>query len=328
MKIVVVGAGAMGTLFGGRLARARHEVSFVDADLTRVAAINSIGVFEGDQHVVCDAWAPGTFPAAVDLLIIFTKSTHTALAISANVNILKPDGVVLTLQNGLGNDGIIADVIGQGRTLVGMTNWPAHLIDHGRVSVGGEGHVALWAMEDVGKPKALEVAEALDGAGLRARADPEVYVGIWEKVIFNAALNSSTALTGLTVGGVADTAPVRALALRLVEEGIAVAVARGVAVDPARVRQNVMFALEHHRPHKPSMLQDVEAGRATEVDAILGRLVTGGGELRIPTPCLETCAALLKGVDARHWQEKLASGASAAASVEDHDRPQASSAEN
>lgn len=299
MKIVIVGAGAMGTLFGGRLARAGHQVVFVDTDNARIGAIAQQGVFENGVAALCEAALPSTLEGVADLLILFTKSLHTALAMKANAAALKPDGLVLTLQNGLGNGEAIAEVVGASRVLVGITNWPADLLDHGRIHVDGAGIVKLWSLTGEDSPALHTVSDALSDAGLSATAEPSVQQAIWEKVIFNAALNGIAALTGMAVGQIGDFGPVRELAMRIVTEGVVVAEAAGVTVEPDKVSASVEFAMEHHRGHKPSMLQDVEAGRPTEVDAIQGGLLKAAIQWGVAAPALETCAALLRGLDHR-----------------------------
>lgn len=299
MRIVVVGAGAMGTLFGGRLARAGHAVAFIEAEPARVEAINAQGVFEDDTAVRCRAGLPGSHLGPADLLILFTKSAHTAMAIRQNAGLLASDGQVLTVQNGLGNGATIAGFVGPDRVLAGITNWPADLIGHGRIHVGGQGMVTLWSLDGVDRPAIHRVAAALDDAGLCAKADPSVEIAVWEKVIFNAALNGIAALTGLTVGQIGDVPATRGVTLRLVAEGVAIAQANGIGVDDHRVKENVLYALANHRSHKPSMLQDVEAGRLTEVDAIQGGLLDAATACGVAAPVLETCTALIRGIDAR-----------------------------
>ncbi|WP_171798652.1 MULTISPECIES: 2-dehydropantoate 2-reductase [unclassified Novosphingobium] len=297
MKIMVVGAGAMGTLFGGRLARAGHQVVFVDTDPARVAAIAANGVWENDIPACCAAALPGVAQGETDLLILFTKAQHTAAAMVQNAGALRPDGMVLTLQNGLGNGVAIAGVVGADRVLVGITNWPADLLGHGRIHVAGHGMVKFWSLTGADTPAIHRVAAALAEADLGASAEPSVKVAIWEKVIFNAALNGICALTRMTVGEVGDFAPARDLALQVVAEGITIALANDVAVDGERVRQAVAFAMTHHRAHKPSMLQDVEAGRPTEVDAIQGGLLAAAHRHGMTTHALAHCTALLRSID-------------------------------
>lgn len=287
----------MGTLFGGRLARTGHQVVFVDTDPARVATIAANGVWENDSPAHCEAALPGVVSGEADLLIVFTKAQHTAAAMAQNAGALRPDGMVLTLQNGLGNDVAIAGVVGADRVLVGITNWPADLLGHGRIHVAGHGMVKLWSLTGEDTPVIHKVVAALSEADLGATAEPSVRVAIWEKVIFNAALNGICALTRMTVGQVGDFLPARALALQVVEEGIATALANDVAVDGERVRQSVAFAMANHRAHKPSMLQDVEAGRPTEVDAIQGGLLAAADRHGVAAHALSHCTALLRSLD-------------------------------
>lgn len=302
MKIAVVGAGAMGTLFGGRLARAGNDVVMIDADPERVAAINIDGLVENDLigkvARVPAALAEETRFAA-DLILIFTKSLHTASAMAQAAHLLAPGGTVLTLQNGLGNDAAVAGVIGADRVLVGMTTWPADLVGHGRVHVPGEGAVKIWSMTGEHRAAIDLVSSTLNIAALRCSVDADVIAAIWQKVIFNSAMNGVAALTGMTVGLMADFLPARDLIERVVSEGISIARGVGIAVDAASLRSTIADALAQHRGHKPSMLQDVEAGRPTEVDAILGALVAHAASCGVDAPHLLTCASLIRSIDNR-----------------------------
>lgn len=297
MKVVVIGAGAMGSLFGGRLARAGHAVVFVDADPGRVDAIAAAGIVENGLATPCRAAVPGTIDSPADLVIVFTKTMFTSAAIEQNPGAIGADTVVLTLQNGLGNAERIAAVVGPERVLLGVTNWPADLVDHGSIHVGGEGTVKLWSFDGQDRPAIYAVVAALDAAGLRASATRDIVAQVWEKVIFNAALNGVAALTRMTVGQIGDFAPTRDLAFAIVEEGLAIAAGQGIALDPAAVRGAVSFALAHHRDHKASMLQDIEAGRPTEVDSIQGGLLDAAVAAGMAVPHLRACTALLKGLE-------------------------------
>lgn len=298
--IAVIGAGAMGTLFGARLARAGHSVVFIDADRDRVAAINADGVFEDALDVQCQAFLPGEAVGTVDLIIVFTKSMFTGEAVRQNLGLVGPGTAVLTLQNGLGNAARIAELVGGAKVLCGITNWPADLIGHGRIHVGGKGVVKLWSLAGDDSQQIHEVAQMLDEAGLAASAEPNVETQIWEKVIFNAALNGVAALTGMTVGQIGDSPPARTTAMSMVQEGIAIALGNGIPVDGNSVLANVEYAMAHHRNHKASMLQDVEAGRTTEVDSIQGGLLDAAAAIGMEAPTLATCTALLRAIDMHH----------------------------
>lgn len=297
MKVVVIGTGAMGTLFGSRLARTGHDVTFIDADRERVDVINRDGVAENHEGTAAKAAMPGQVLGTVDLVIVFTKAMFTAAAIEQNLGLIGEDTSVLTLQNGLGNGEKIAALTGADKVLCGITNWPADLVGHGQIHVDGQGTVKLWSLDGTDRPSIHAVATALDDAGLSATAEPEVQRHIWEKVIFNAALNGVGALTRLTVGEIGDFAPSREIALGIVAEGIAIAHGSGVPVDGAAVEASVEFSMANHRQHKTSMLQDVEAGRLTEVDSIHGGLLDAAQAAGVKAPLLHACTSLLRSID-------------------------------
>jgi 2-dehydropantoate 2-reductase len=143
------------------------------------------------------------------------------------------------------------------------------------------------------------VAAVLDAAGLNCAVDPQVWTSIWEKVAFNAALNSLCAATGCTVGQL-DAAPEGvALARSIVLEVVAVARSQGIELDAQGCLDSVAFAIAHHRTHKPSMLQDVLAGRPTEIGSINGQVLERARQAGVPVPHTETLLGLLRLIEKR-----------------------------
>lgn len=298
MLIAILGAGAMGSLFGGRLGRAGHQLRLIDVNPAQVDAINRDGLWledDGGQSTVqAQAGTADRFAGPVDLLVVFTKSYHTVDALRSAVHLVGPETAVLSLQNGLGAAERMAQVLPDAVLLHGMTNWPADLVAPGRVSSHGEGEVRLWSVREEHADRAHAIATVLEGAGLGAVADPDVNVKIWEKVLFNAALNPLAALTRQTVGGMAAAADGPPLAMAALAEGVAVAHAAGVPVDHARVMAAIEHGFAHHGPHRPSMLHDVLAGRPTEIDAIAGEIIRIGASCGKSTPILETMTRLVR----------------------------------
>lgn len=298
MKIAIVGAGAMGGLFGARLALAGQEVSFVEASAHAIEAISRHGLRLETPDVQTTIQVPITRAAQLsgffDLLMIFTKGFHTAAAIDSVSHLVGPDTWALSVQNGLGNAELIAEVVPAERMIVGMTNLPADLLAPGRVHSHGEGHINLWSFNGEEASRVHEVAAVFSQAGLPCTADPQVQVAIWEKVAFNAALNSVCAVTRQTVGAVGSCAHGRNVLCSVVEETLAVAQAAGIAVDRQRVGAAIDYAVDNHRQHKPSMLQDLEAGRKTEVDFINGAVMAHGHRVGVPTPVLQALYGLVK----------------------------------
>jgi 2-dehydropantoate 2-reductase len=297
MKIAILGTGAMGSLFGARLGCAGHNISLIEVNIDQVNAINRDGLrLEHDQGTAIlrtRAGCAAEFSGPVDLLIVFTKSYHTASALRDAAHLVDDQTAILSLQNGLGSADRIFATYGDSIILHGTTNWPADLKSPGRVSSHGDGEVRLWSIREADQERAQLIANVLNAAGLRAVADPSTNIKIWEKVLFNAVMNPVAALTRQTVGGMASHPDCADLAASILAEGFAVARLEGVAVEPARVQAAVEHAYANHRSHRPSMLHDILAGRATEIDSIVGELVTRSARHGLSTPVLETILRLV-----------------------------------
>ena len=200
----------------------------------------------------------------------------------------------MTVQNGLGNDDVIANVVPRSRIAVGMTNYPSDLVSPGHVATHGKGEISLWTASGADEPRLHYLVAALDAAGLACRADPAVRAAIWEKVAFNAAFNALAAITRLTVGGIADAPGGRDFVARVAAETAAVARAAGHGVDEDSLAHTIDMAFASHRGHKPSMLQDILAGRATEIATINEAVVREGKRLGQPTPLNDTLSRIVR----------------------------------
>ncbi len=301
MRIAIVGAGAMGGLFGGRLAASGQDVTLVDVAKAHLAAIAADGLLletdDGAARIPVRPSLAADVSGLCDLMLVFTKGTHTAAAMASVMHLLGPDTRVLTVQNGLGNAELIAAAAPGVRVLMGMTSWPADLAGPGHVTSHGHGEVRIWTMDGGSDPALPAIVAAMNAAGLNCVADPAVEVAIWEKVAFNAAMNSVSAVTRLSVGPMADSPEARALVAAVLEEVLAVANARGLAVDAARVHGAVAAAFVSHRSHKASMLQDVLAGRRTEIEQINGAVVALGQALGVATPVTRVLCDLVRAID-------------------------------
>ena len=234
MNIAILGAGAMGSLFGGLLAESGQAVTLLDINDAHIQAIREhglrLGTDAGDRQVrTLTACHPEQATAPPDLLIVFTKSLHTASALEGIARLIGPQTLVLTLQNGLGNVESVSKFAPLDRILVGMTTWPADVAGQGHVRSHGQGIVRIMAADRLGH--SAKVATAFSDAGLRCTEDHAVWKAIWEKVAFNAALNSICAVTGCTVDQLGAAPEGMALASAVIDEVVAVARAEGVPAD-------------------------------------------------------------------------------------------------
>jgi len=226
MKIAILGAGAMGSLFGGLLAEAGQAVTLIDINEAHLGAIREGGLRletdTGERRVTSmKVGRPGEVTEAPDLLVVFTKTLHTTAALDGVRSLIGPMTQVLSLQNGLGNVEAIGAFVPKERTLIGVTTWPADLVGPGHVHSHGQGAIRLMSADGVQRPAVAEVVAALSAAGLRCEADATVWAAIWEKVAFNAALNSLCAVTGCSVDQLGAVDDGTSMAFAIVSEVVA-----------------------------------------------------------------------------------------------------------
>ena len=298
MKILILGAGAMGCLYGAAFHRAGCEVVFVDVSQPHIDAINAHGLEletrAGTEHLPIPARRPEQIDAPVDLVVVFTKTFHTDAALAGIEAAIGPHTWLLSLQNGLGNDRRLAAHAAEERIMVGSSSLPSDLVGPGKVRSHGEGGSKLYPAFGGDPAFAREVCDLLTNGGLPAALEPDIHGAIWSKAIFNATMNPLCALTRRTPGFLGAHEESRALIRSLVDEGVAVANASGIAIPAQPIHDLTHVSVTDHANHEASMLQDVKAGRRTEVDAINGAIVEAARAAGVAAPLTETLWRLVK----------------------------------
>ena len=308
MRICIVGCGAVGSLFAAHLARAgKHEVWAYDVSRDHVDAINRSGLrlsgaadFTARMRATCDA---GELPPC-DFGVVATKAIHTRAAIAQTARAFGPDSAVCSVQNGVGNEEIIAEHVGY---VIRGTTFPAgHIIAPGHVGFDIRGDTWIGPFEPTKTPmqKVETLAAAMTEGGMNTLALADARGAQWTKLIFNASTNPVGALTRLHHGAATFFPPTGDLFNALIAEGEAVAKALGIKLD-ADPRTLVMKGANAPGKHKASMLQDVLAGRQTEVDFMNGAIVKAGEQAGVPTPLNQAMWALVKGLE-KSWEEARA----------------------
>lgn len=302
-RVAVIGCGAIGSLFAAHLAQAGEcEVWAYDLDQAHVDAINADGLRltgVGEAHGRLQATTDPSALPACDYAIVATKAMHTESAMEATAHAFG-DGAVCTVQNGVGNEEAISSHVP--RVIRGTTFPAGKLLEPGVVQqdTGGETTIGPFEPKPAAMDEVSELAGLLDRSGMATTALADARGAQWRKVIFNAATNPLGALSGLTHGQACDVPSLRVLMSALVAEGRAVCEAQGIVLD-ADPDALIDHAREVAYDHKASMLQDVEARRATEIDYLNGGIGRFGRQLGVPTPLHDTITALIKGVEAS-WQ--------------------------
>jgi 2-dehydropantoate 2-reductase len=302
MRIAIVGCGAVGSLFAANLAQLEDvEVWAYDLNKAHVNEIKKNGLqLTGASEVHSKPRATsdaGELPSC-DFGIVATKAMHAGAAVAATAHAFTA-GAVATVMNGVGNEETLA--LHVQRVIRGTTFPAGKLLRPGLVQWDVKGDTTLSPYDP--RPATLaevgRLADACTRAGMPAHAVADARPAQWRKVIFNAATNPVGALTGLTHGRVCERPDLRALVSALVDEGKAVAAAQGIVLD-ADPEELIDHAArpEVAYGHKASMLQDVEARRATEIDYLNGGIARFGRELGVPTPLNLAVTALIKGLEA------------------------------
>ena len=296
VDVLVVGPGAMGCLHAALLAEGGARVGLLDHRPERAARIAARGIsLERDGAVseapiACSAEAGDFHPARIILILV--KAWATAEATRHALPAAGEDTLMLTLQNGLGNWERIAQVIPAERVLAGTTSTGATLLDEGVVRLAGMGRTLLGS--PAGRSdRARQAAELLSASGVPAEAVEDVESALWTKAIVNAAINPLTALTRRRNGELLEDEGLRATLALVADEAAAVARACGaeVPVDMASVVEEVCRQTSTNRS---SMLQDMLAGRRTEIDFINGEIARRAAEEDIAAPLCAAMTALVR----------------------------------
>ena len=299
MKIAIVGAGAMGSLFGALLAEGGHVVWLYDVWQEHIDAVNQNGVtiaFEGKTRSIrLNAVAEAQQIGESELVIIFVKSTQTQAAAETAALLTGPKGWVMTLQNGMGNAETIAQHIGPERIIVGTTAHGATMLKAGSIRHAGVGPTTagMWAGADKEFQIARHVADQFTQAGIDFNAVKDVRPVIWAKLLVNVGINAITALTGIKNGQILDLDLTQELSRAAVEEAARVAQAQDIEIreDAAAHVFQVAAATAANRS---SMGQDVDHRRPTEIKAINGFVVSEAERLGIDAPVNRTLTTLVQ----------------------------------
>jgi 2-dehydropantoate 2-reductase len=296
MKIGIVGAGAIGLTFAAALARSNDVVVLARRPaVADVIARDGIAIEDGRgdaQHVAVRATADPSAFADRDTVIVAVKAYATEDALAPLRAVLPPHVLVASVQNGLGNVEAARTALPGARVIAGSTTQGAIAIADGRVRPMNAG-TTIFARDDAAAPSSDDLAAAFAASGLDARVADDVGAILWQKLIANAAINPVCALAARPNGAVVTDPDLEALARALAAE--AAAVARAEGAEPGEAWRAVEAAARASAANRNSMLQDLEAGRRTEIEAISGEIARRAATHGIAVPVTETVLRLVRG---------------------------------
>ena len=299
MRIAIVGAGAMGSIFGARLTQAGEDVLLVDVSTKLVETINAAGVTIESNNGTTTTKVPATTTPAgesFDTVLFFVKCYHTRAAADLASSLVGEETVVTTLQNGWGNGDVLAERFGRERTAVGVTYNSGTVRGLGQVAHTGAGPTFVGPYVGTSTERARPIGDALAAAGFDVTVTADARTEVWKKHVLNCATLPTAALTRLTAGAL-GASNVLELAHTLAREATTVAQALGYDIDPDERVSTITANLQNGGYGKASMLQDVEAGRKTEIGVISGAVAAAATEHNLDVPLTKTMLTLVQGLE-------------------------------
>ena len=300
MKIAIIGAGAMGSLFGAKLSSIpENKVFLIDVWKDHVDAINSQGLLmeeDGElrKYMNLTACTEASAAGEADMALVFVKSTITKQAILGNIEVFGHDTTALTLQNGLGNIELISEAVNRKNVVAGTTAHGATMLEAGKMRHAGQGKTVVGELDGSRTERIKSIRDMFNRAGIATEISDNVQGLIWDKLIVNVGINALTGITKLHNGELLEHPELLEIMKLAVIEAEQVAKSKGVMLgyeDAFAHTKDVCLATAKN---KASMLQDILNRRKTEIDMINGAIVREGECLGVPAPVNEVLTSLIK----------------------------------
>ena len=308
MKIVIVGPGAMGGLFGALLVKSGEDVLLLDRRRERAASISKNGLnvegISGELHAPVRASADPDDARNADLVIICVKSYDTKQATTRLKDVIGKNTYVLTHQNGVGNVEAISAIVGEEKTIGGVTSQGATLLGDGHIRHAGKGDTnigSISAIRDTQYARRLEeIKKTFEKAGFETKIADNIHDLIWSKLIINVGINALTAITRLNNGRLIEFEGTDAILEEAVNEAIRVAESKGIKLIFDNPVEKVRGVCKATAGNIASMLQDVLRKRKTEIDYINGAIVAEARHFNIPVPVNRALTNLVKTLESSY----------------------------
>ena len=290
MKITVIGAGAMGSVYGGHLSR-KHQVYLVDTNPDIVTQINREGL-KIDEDGVTNTYHPTAVAGTeglgeMDLVILFVKSIYSRAALAGNQGVIGEKTRLLTLQNGAGHEDILKEFVPEDRVIIGTTEDNGAVLAPGHVRRGGVGNTNVGMLTEDREEFLPLLKEAFDSCGFQVKIHENIQYLIWDKLFTNVSLSAVTGILQVDMGFIAENECAWKLTKTLIHEAIAVAGALGLSFDEEAVTERVRQTAIGNPAGCTSIRADLRDGRRTEVNTISGSVVTAAGRCGVSVPSHE-----------------------------------------
>ena len=298
MRIIVVGAGAMGSIYGGRLSQ-HNEVTLIDTNTSLVEKIARDGIIleEGGVETSFHPSASTTTSDKADLVILFTKALYSVSALENIKTAIGENTYLMTLQNGAGHERMLSQFVNTDHVIIGTTEDNGAVISLGVIHHGGKGVTNIGLLNG-SKVKILEdIKESFDKCGFDVRIHENIQQLIWDKLMTNVSLSVLTAILQCDMSYISSNESAFAICRKLIEETVRVASAMNLEFDTEKVIQKVRSTSENNPGGYTSIMMDIKNGRKTEVDTISGAVVAKAHELGVPVPHHEMAVSLIHALE-------------------------------
>ncbi|MBQ7535614.1 MAG: ketopantoate reductase family protein [Stomatobaculum sp.] len=302
MRIAVIGAGAMGSIYGGRLSL-QNEVYLVDTNAQVVESVNKNGLIleeGGEDHVYYPkAVTDTTGLPPMDLVILFVKALFSRAALSGNKGLIGPDTYVLTLQNGSGHEDILSEFVPEDHIVIGTTEDNGAVLGFGHIRHGGEGNTNLGMLCPDKEGMLEKMKECFDACGFKVKIHDNIQQLIWNKMFTNVSLSALTGVLQVKMGYIASNEYAWTITQQLVREAAAVARGLGLQADDEELIEKVRHTSVESPEGVTSICADLRDGRKTEVDTISGSVVRASKKCGVPAPSHELIVNLIHAMEGR-----------------------------
>lgn len=302
MRIAVIGAGAMGSIYGGHLSL-HNEVYLIDTNQEIVDHINQNGLILQENgsdiiyHPTAVSSAQGLEPA--DLIILFVKSLFSRAALRSSQNLIGPDTYLMTLQNGSGHEDILAEFVPKNRIIIGTTEDNGAVLAPGHIRRGGTGKTNIGMLTEDEENFLPKLKQVLDSCGFQGYIHTNIQQLIWNKLFTNVSLSAVTGVLQVPIGFIAANEHAWKLTCQLIHEAVSVAHGLGLEADEAKIIEDVKQVSVNSPNGITSICADLQNRRKTEVDTISGSVVRASKKCGIPAPTHEMIVELVHAMEER-----------------------------
>ena len=302
MRIAVIGAGAMGSIYGGRLSQ-HNEVILVDTNEKVVDQICKNGL-KIDENGTTDCYHPAALcdtsnEKPADLVILFVKALFSRSALENNRSLIGPDTRLMTLQNGAGHEDLLKEFVNEDRVIIGTTEDNGAVLDFGHVRRGGTGVTNVGMLTGDKDGFLGRLKETFDSCGFEVRIHENIQYLIWDKLFTNVSLSALTGILQVDMGYIAADEYTWKLCRQLIHETILTAAAAGLEFDEEAVAEKMKKTSLNNPSGCTSIRADLRDGRRTEVDAISGAVVRAAKKYNVEVPGHEFVVNLVHAMEGR-----------------------------